>query len=93
MTPNASAVQSAVDAAPDGGTVKVAGNCKGVVLRAGLYQTVYISKSLNLEGGHTTSDWTLEPDPNTYTTTLDAKNSGRVIVVSGTVDVALDSLY
>ena len=90
---DASAVQEAVDAASSGDTVKVAGTCIGVVARDGLLQTVYISKSLNLEGGHTQSDWTMAPDPDTYTTTLYAINLGRVIVISGTIDVSLDSLF
>ena len=71
----------------------MAGTCIGVVARDGLLQTVYISKSLNLEGGHTQSDWTMAPDPDTYTTTLYAINLGRVIVISGTIDVSLDSLF
>jgi len=90
---DSSAVQNAVDDASPGNTVKVAGTCVGVQTRAGLSQTVYISKSLTLEGGHTTSDWTLEPDPETYTTTLDANRLGRVVLISGTVDVTLDSLF
>ncbi len=90
---DASAVQQAVDAASSGDTVKVAGTCIGVQNRAGLMQTVYISKSLTLEGGHTESDWTLEPDPDTYTTTLDADDGGRVVLISGTIDVSLDSLF
>ena len=90
---DATAVQQAVDDALPGDIVKVAGTCIGVQTRAGHTQTVYISKSLTLEGGHTTDDWTLEPDPETYTTTLDANRLGRVVVVSGTVDVNLDNLF
>ena len=92
-TTDASAVQQAVDTASPGDVVKVAGTCEGVQTRAGLIQAVYISKSLTLEGGHTESDWTLEPDPDTYTTTLDADDGGRVVVISGTIDVTLDSLF
>ncbi len=54
---------------------------------------MYISKSLTLEGGHTQSDWSLEPDPGTYTTTLNANMGGRVVVILGTVEVTLNSLY
>jgi hypothetical protein len=92
-TPDASAVQQAVDAASSGDTVKVAGTCVGVQTRNDLTQTVYISKSLTLEGGHTQSDWTLEPDLDSYTTTLNANYAGRVIVISGTQNVTLDSLF
>jgi len=90
---DASAVQQAVDAASSGDTVKVAGTCIGIVTRAGLTQTVYISKSLTLEGGHTPNDWTLEPDPDSNPTILHAFRLGRVIVISGTEGVTLDSLY
>ncbi len=92
-TADASAVQAAVDGAATGDVVKLAGKCEGVVAQGGTLQTVYISKDLTLEGGHTESDWTLEPDPDTYTTTLDADDDGRVIVISGTIDVTLDSLF
>ena len=90
---NATAVQQAVDAASPGDTVKVAGYCAGVQTRAGLTQTVYISKRLTLEGGHTESDWTLEPDMDTYITTLNADKGGRVVMVTGTANVTLDSFY
>ena len=91
-TADASAVQAAVDGAAPGDVVKLAGKCEGVVAQGGTLQTVYISKDLTLEGGHTQNDWTLEPDPQLYTTTLNAKGGGRVVVISGTVDVTLDSL-
>lgn len=81
---DASAIQQAVDAALSGGKVKVAGSCLGAPERSSLKQTVYISKSLTLEGGHTQTDWNLEPDLNTYVTLLYADNSGRVVVISGT---------
>ncbi len=89
----AGALQAAVNNASPGDVVKVAGNCKGVQSIAGLTQTVYISKSITLEGGHTESDWTLDSDPDTYPTTLNADKNGRVIVISGTFDVTLDSLF
>jgi len=86
-------VQKAVDAAAPGDVIKLAGTCTGVETRAGLTQTVFISKSLTLEGGHTQNDWTLAPDPKKSATTLDADKGGRVIVISGTIDVTLDSLF
>ena len=54
---SALAVQDAVDAASEGSTVKVAGYCTGAQPRAGTLQTVYISKTLTLAGGYTTTDW------------------------------------
>ncbi len=88
---NGSAVQQAVDAASPGDTVKVAGSCWWVQSRAGLTQTVYISQPLTLQGGYQAYKWNTDPDPKNYTTTLFAYNLGRVIVISGTVDVTIDS--
>jgi threonine dehydrogenase-like Zn-dependent dehydrogenase len=64
---NASALQQAVDAAAPGATVKVAGLCAGVQTRAGETQTVYISKTLTLEGGYTNtpSGWSSVTQPTT----------------------------
>jgi hypothetical protein len=90
---NGSAVQQAVDDAPPGTTVKVAGTCWWVESRAGLSQTVYISQPLTLQGGYKKDEWDMEPDPENYTTTLFAQNLGRVVVISGTQDVTLNSLF
>ena len=84
-------VQMAVDAAMDGDTVKVAGYCDGVEARAELTQTVYISKSLILRGGYTTTNWT-ESDPVAHPTTLDAQRDGRVAYVTGDKDVTIENL-
>jgi predicted outer membrane repeat protein len=91
-SPGAVALQHAVDTAAPGVTVKVAGTCKGVNTRAGTDQTVYIDKDLTLEGGHTQTDWSKPPDPDTYPTTLDADEKGRVAVIKGNVDVTLEAL-
>jgi uncharacterized delta-60 repeat protein len=77
---NALAVQQAVDAASPGDTVKVAGDCAGVQERGGLMQVVYVSRSLTLQGGYTTTNWST-PDPDVYPTTLDAQGRGRVALV------------
>ena len=51
-------VQDAVDAAIDGDIIKVAeGTYTGVSAREGITQMVYISKSITIQGGYTTSDW------------------------------------
>ncbi|HEX9921632.1 MAG TPA: choice-of-anchor Q domain-containing protein, partial [Anaerolineae bacterium] len=88
---DAQAVQDAVAAAPAGGTVKVAGYCAGVTLTNGISQTAYITKSLTMQGGYTSTDWTVS-DPDTQPTTLDADRLGRVAVISGTIEVTLDGL-
>ncbi len=84
-------VQAAVDAAQPGDTVKVAGTCTGVEVRGGVTQTVYVDKSLTLRGGYTTTNW-LTPAPAVYTTTLDAQRLGRVLYVTGDIDVTVTGL-
>ncbi|MCP4540245.1 MAG: hypothetical protein GY832_24155 [Chloroflexi bacterium] len=71
-------VQAAVDASSEGDVVKVAGYCSGVSARAGVTQVVYISKTVTVQGGYTTTNWTMS-DPNANLTTLDAQGQGRVL--------------
>jgi hypothetical protein len=61
-----------------GGTVKVAGECVGVELVALTLQSTYISKTLTLSGGYTTTNWTTS-HPITQPTTIDANSGGRVL--------------
>lgn len=90
---DADAVQQAVDAAVTNDTVKVAGNCVGVQSRAGTSQSVYISKTLTVRGGYTTTDWTTS-NPIANPTILDALQSGRVVYVTGgsSVSVTLENV-
>ena len=83
---NAHAVQQAVDAASPGGTVKVAGTCVGVESRAGTDQSTYISKTLTLSGGYTTTNWTTS-QPLTQPTVIDAAGGGRVIFATQNLTV------
>ncbi len=90
-------VQDAVDAASEGDVIKVAeGVYTGVQSRpappdyahppaSGLItQVVYISKSVTIRGGYTTTDGFAEPpDPEAHPTTLDAQGKGRVMCVTG----------
>lgn len=80
-------VQRAVDLAPPGDTVEVAGRCLGVHpldLGGGqvVSQTVHLAKSITLEGG-----WQLEDPPfgtndhAKYPTYLDATGAGRVLYI------------
>ncbi|NJN83125.1 MAG: hypothetical protein HC802_13115, partial [Caldilineaceae bacterium] len=75
---DAGAVQEAVDAASAGDTVKVAGMCFGVNSVGGAAQSVYISKTLTLAGGYTTTNWTLS-DPVANPTGINATSLGRVL--------------
>ena len=75
---DASAVQQAIDAAPSGGYVKVAGTC----VRTTGNQVAYIhNKSLTLEGGYDPTDWAATPNPAAYPTTLDAAGAAHGVVI------------
>jgi len=88
-----SSVQQAVDAAPTGGTIKVAGYCSGVQMRGGLTQTVYVSKTVTIRGGYTTTNGFADPpDPAANPTTLDAQGLGRVMVITGTITPTIEGL-
>ena len=84
-------VQEAVDAASEGDTVKVAGFCAGVQTRAGVTQTVYVSKTITLRGGYASGDWATS-DPAANPTTLDAQGRGRVLYVSGQISPTIEGL-
>jgi len=85
-------VQAAIDAAPPGGVVQLAGACRGVATRGGLTQTAYVSKSLTLRGGYAgLGDWGA-PDPLAYPTLLDAQNTGRALVIIGPATVTVEGL-
>ncbi len=85
-------VQAAVDASSGpGDVVKVAGHCAGVDSRGGFTQTVYLSRSLTLQGGYTTTNWTT-PDPLAHPTTLDALGQGRVVYAAGQISLTIAGL-
>lgn len=79
-------VQAAVDAASGGEEIRVAGGVyRGVHRRKGITQVVYISKTVTVRGGYTTTDGFVgPPDPEANPTTLDAQGLGRVLVISDT---------
>lgn len=89
---DATAVQQAVTAVTDGGTVKVAGTCNGVQTLNGDTQTVLITKTLTLQGGYLATDWLASADPDNLPTILDADAGGSVVVISADVPVTLDGL-
>ena len=95
-----SSVQAAVDAASDEDVIKVAaGTYTGVEIRARdgftttgvVTQVVYISKTVTVQGGYTTADWTT-PDPVANPTTLDAEGQGRVFYITGDISPTIEGL-
>ncbi len=93
-------LQMAIDAAQSGDTLKVAGTCTGVQARPRrdlmvtgvVTQVAYIGKSLTLQGGYTTTNW-LHPNPTANPTTLDALGQGRVLYVTGNINVNVEGLH
>jgi uncharacterized repeat protein (TIGR01451 family) len=87
-------LQAAVDAAPENSTLRVAGTCGGSERRAGTVQTLYLSKTLTIQGGYDVMDGLNgPPDPAAYTTTLNAGGQGSVVLISGDVAPTLEGLH
>jgi hypothetical protein len=85
-------IQEAVDAstAPSD-VIKVAGHCSATNSYGGLSQVVYLSRTLTLRGGYTTTDW-LVPDPAANPTTLDAEGNGRGIYIAGVISLTIEGV-
>jgi hypothetical protein len=93
-------VQAAVDIAGSGDVIKVAaGTYAGVQVRprdditttGTVTQVVYLKKSLTIQGGFTTGNWTT-PDPEANLTTLDAQGQGRVLYITGVITPTIEGL-
>jgi uncharacterized repeat protein (TIGR01451 family) len=85
-------IQAAIDAASEGDTVMVAGQCVLVNDREDLAQVAYINKTITVCGGYTTTNWSV-PYPITQPTTLDATGQGRVLYVTGDVSPTIEGLH
>lgn len=76
-------LQHAVDVANPGDEIRVAsGIYMGVQARAGMTQVAYISKTVTIRGGYTTTNW-ITSDPASNPTMFDAQSQGRVFFISG----------
>ena len=94
-------VQNAVDAAGSGDLIKVAeGTYTSVETRTApsgyegpdtISQVVYLSKSVTIRGGYSTSNWTT-PDPIAHPTILDAQGQGRVLFIYGDIAAKIEGL-
>jgi hypothetical protein len=95
-SPCYSGIQLALDEAMPDDVIKVAtGIYSGVHSYTDtnmlVTQTLFINKSIILEGGYTITNWSL-PDAAAYPVTLDAQNLGRVIYITGAINVEMDGL-
>jgi hypothetical protein len=85
-------VQHAVDAAAPGDEIRLATSVyTGVQARAGVTQVVYISETVTVRGGYTTTNWAT-PYPLTQPTTLDAQKQGRVLYITGDISITVRGL-
>jgi hypothetical protein len=83
--------QYAIDVATSGDEIRLAaGTYTGVQRRAGITQTVYLSKTLTIRGGYTTN-WDIS-DPVAHPTTLDAQGRGRVFYITGQISPTIEGL-
>lgn len=102
-------VQHAVDVSAPGDEIRVASGTyidlhvrprNDVTTTGVVTQVVYVSKTVSIRGGYTTTNWTT-PDPGVNTTTLDAQGQGRGLYVTGNpstssgqaISVAVEGLH
>ncbi|MBN1180140.1 MAG: right-handed parallel beta-helix repeat-containing protein, partial [Anaerolineae bacterium] len=85
-------VQNAVNDSSDGDTLYVAGVCMGVNTVQSMNQTVFLTKTLTVQGGYTTTNWST-PDPIANPTILDALGMGRVVYIADTAVVTMTGLH
>jgi hypothetical protein len=85
-------LQGAVDAAGGGDLIKVAaGTYTDIHVRNNYTQVVYISKTLTIQSGYTTTNW-LVPDPLNNLTTLNAGGNGRGMHITGAISPTIFGL-
>jgi hypothetical protein len=85
-------LQYAVDAADEGDVIKIAEGIYTDIHRRPapsaysgssiVTQVAYISKTVSIQGGYTPENWTAA-DPDAHPTTLDGRDQGRVLFITG----------
>jgi hypothetical protein len=84
-------IQRAIDLAAAGDMVKVAtGTYTDINDHGDLAQVAFIDKSITLRGGYLAPGFDDPPDPEANPTTLDAQDLGRVIYITGEIDVVIE---
>ncbi len=95
-----SSIQAAVDAADSGDLIKVATGIytdthvrpRADITTTGVVtQVVYISKTVTLQGGYSTTNWIVS-HPLTQPSILDANGMGRVMYITGFISPVLEGL-
>ncbi|MCC6456773.1 MAG: right-handed parallel beta-helix repeat-containing protein [Caldilineaceae bacterium] len=81
-------LQQAINAAPDGGELRVAGTCSGVQTEGGTPQLAYFNKNLTVRGGYALGSWESSSSA-TQPSVLDARGQGRVVRLANGVRVTL----
>jgi large repetitive protein len=95
-------VQAAIDTATGFETIKVSQgtythmNSRPIPdgyfgLGGDITQALYLTKTVFIQGGYTTTNWTT-PDPVAHPTTLNAQSKGRVVVIAGDITPTLTGL-
>lgn len=85
-------VQHAVDAADSGDEIRVAnGIYTDIQARDGVTQVAYISKTVTIRGGYTTTDWKTS-NPGSRPTILDAQGQGRVLYITNSTSPTIEGL-
>ena len=95
-------IQEAVDAAGTGDVIKVAAGAyttvtmrprNDIVTTGEVTQVVYLTKTVTIRGGYTTTNSFADPpDPVANPTILDARGQGRVIYITGDISPTIEGL-
>jgi len=88
-SPCYSSIQDAIDAASSDDEIRVAAGDYTQITTVGiLKQVAYITKSLTIKGGYTSTDWENQ-DPISNVVNLNAQTQGRVVYIQGP-DISVD---